>query len=71
MYFENVIAIELLVIRFSRHPTGCLKVAGLSLTKFLLIGMVVSSKGLNFRLILNWLKVRGTTTLGNKYPSKM
>jgi len=46
-YFENVIAIELLVIRFSRHPVGCLKVAGLILTKFLLIGMVVGSKELN------------------------
>ena len=46
-YFENVIIIELLVIRFSRHPVGCLKVAGLILTKFLLRGMVVRSKDLN------------------------
>ena len=48
-YFENVISIELLVIRFSRHPVGCLKDAGLSLTKFLLIGMVVGLKELNIR----------------------
>jgi len=50
-YFENVIIIELLVIRFSRHPVGCLKVAGLILTKFLLRGMVVRSKDLNRNLV--------------------
>ena len=29
------------------HPVGCLKAAGLNLTKFLTVVMVVSSKELN------------------------
>jgi len=69
-YFENVIVIELPVIRFSIHPFGCLKDAGLNLTKFILFVMVVSSKELNIGLI-NWLRVRGVQRLETSNPQSV